>query len=381
MRTEKRVDLAAEIAEKLRYGIAKLTKTEIPLRIEYTLEVLWGQRRYKPQIVKRERLKNKEGWFIILTLPPGLSMTDFRKHHHYFEDATDCYIEMEQHSYSVHMRLYHHKLKTHYPYTFDPSEYPKMALPLPIGWSKKGLKVVDLALIPHLLVAGNTRTGKTTFFLNVIAALLQHRHTIFAGIDIKQLDLPHFSHIFPIATTISEAEALLHGLIKHMYERAQIILQAGCQNIQQYHNKGLDLPYIILLIDELGTLLKTGESRDLLHIILQMSAANGIHVIAATQRPSSTLTEKFGDIKALFDARLCYKVADAVNSTMVLRGSDAAAFLPPQARGRGIWQWEETIEIQTMYLDKDTVLSQLKDHQTTRRLLTYEHSSTRLLPR
>lgn len=113
------------------------------------------------------------------------------------------------------------------------------------------------------------------------------------------------------------------------------------------------MPYIVLIIDEWADLPE--DAQDNLWRLLRMGRFVGVHVIAATQRPSSKVFEKFGDLKAMFLGRICFVVADVINSRMIL-DSDEAAHLPA-IKGRAIYKCGlEKLEVQTLLLEPDEAM-------------------------
>lgn len=108
-----------------------------------------------------------------------------------------------------------------------------------------------------------------------------------------------------------------------------------------------ELPFIVLFVDELAEL-QDEQCQTQLNRILRLGRAAGFCVVCATQRPSSTIFQKFGDSKAMFAATMCFHVRDEINSRMVLDNPRAA--LIANNPGRAIYQWEQELEVQTMFL-------------------------------
>lgn len=352
---------------------------EIPCAIRDTIDILWASRPVKPLIVKARPLESGDGWYIMLALPPSITAAEVRKHTIALEEATAGYITMEHRKHSLHLSVHVTPLPSAAPFVWDATPYAKMALPIPLGYTHAGLKVIDLDTLPHMMAAGVTGSGKTTLYLNIITALLLCRDVWIVGIDLKMVDLPHFREHLPVAQTLPEAQEMLGAVQREMFARLRKLRDAGCQDIKQYRGH---MPRIVLLVDELAELLGDDCCIQTLRRLLQLGRAAGIRVVAAAQRPASTIGERFGDLKAQMDGRLCYRVADSVNSSMVLgKGDDRAAHIPEGLPGRAIWRAGGGVTVQTMWLDKDRALELLTQHVTGGGCYGIIKQSPRLLPR
>ena len=210
-------------------------------------------------------------------------------------------------------------------------------IPLNLGVDSQGrLYRDDLAKLPHLLVAGSTGGGKSTWLNSAIASLMYWRtpeQVRFILSDTKQVEFTHFRgapHLLcePCGSMYQTWEAM-DWLIDQMEARLKTIGCWSCQNITQYHQKNPQhqMPYYILIIDELADILggdKRGEAKIAnakLGRIVQKSRAAGVHVIAATQRPSVNIVA--GSIKANFTARLTFRLPSDADSRTVINGSGA----------------------------------------------------------
>jgi len=196
-------------------------------------------------------------------------------------------------------------------------------LPLALGKTRRGnIMVADLAAMPHLLVAGTTGSGKSVMLHSSICSLLmrrQRRKVFVALIDPKRVEFSHYEGIpqlwAPIAHDAEEALGLLSGLAGEMDRRFGILQRSKCRDITCYRGR---MPYIVLVMDELADLMMTAKKQvqDLVCRLAQKSRACGIHLIAATQRPSADIVT--GIIKANFPSRLSCQVSSATDSRVVL---------------------------------------------------------------
>lgn len=223
-------------------------------------------------------------------------------------------------------------------------------LPLALGKGIDGTaEVVDLADMPHLLIAGTTGAGKSVGINAMILSLL-YRHEAetcrLILIDPKMLELAAYQGIphllTPVITEHEKALSALRWAALEMERRYRLMADTGVRNIDGYRRKfhqqqragssdGLEnLPYIVIIIDEMADLMLTsGRNIEMvLQRLAQMARAAGIHMIVATQRPSVDVIT--GTIKANFPTRISYRVASKFDSRTILNEQGAEMLL-----GRG----------------------------------------------
>jgi S-DNA-T family DNA segregation ATPase FtsK/SpoIIIE len=262
----------------------------------------------------------------------------------------------------------------------------RAALPLALGKDIAGRStVVDLAKMPHLLIAGATGSGKSVCVNTIITSLI-FRHTPrtlrFLMVDPKMVelsmynDLPHLRH--PVVTDNNDAAAVLKWAVLEMERRYALLSVNGVRNLQDFNKRleqgvtiraseaegeegdpdrwiyrGGELPYIVVIIDELADLMMTvqGDVEKPLALLAQKARAIGIHLILATQRPSVNVIT--GLIKANFPSRIAFRVSSKVDSRTILdqNGADALLgngdmlMLPPAS--------SEPVRIQGAYLSTE----------------------------
>ncbi len=220
-------------------------------------------------------------------------------------------------------------------------------LPIALGKTTVGdIFITDLAKMPHLLIAGATGSGKSVGINVIIASLLfkmHPRYLKFLIIDPKKVELAPYRKLInhflavcpdtpdPILTSPEHAIAGLRSVELEMERRYDILAKAGQRNIQDYNRKvrekkiissgeitHRELPYIVVIIDELADLMMTAskEVEEPITRLAQLARAVGIHLVVATQRPSVDVIT--GLIKANFPARIAYQVATKVDSRTIL---------------------------------------------------------------
>jgi S-DNA-T family DNA segregation ATPase FtsK/SpoIIIE len=215
---------------------------------------------------------------------------------------------------------------------------PKSILRLALGKDIAGKPIIaDLAEMPHLLIAGTTGSGKTVCVNSIIMSMLFNaspNELKFLMVDPKMVELAPYNDIphalCPAVTDAKKVSAGLNWVVGEMESRYSQLAKAGARNIKGFNAMGNEMPYIVVIIDELADLMqvsaKTIESA--ITRLAQLSRAVGIHLILATQRPSVDVIT--GVIKANFPARISFKVASKVDSRTVLDMNGAENLL-----GRG----------------------------------------------
>ena len=337
------------IREDMRDFIMSHTGQEIPLAIISTVEAIWAESK-RPQL--HSKRKTNDGWEFVFTLPPGMTFRQFANQEEAFRDAIgDVTTEMlHKDRFSI-LNIITRRIGKRYEYDWNYQPDKKMYLPIPIGYTHNGLYVEDLATIPHVLVAGVTRSGKSNFLHTVVNSLLQLDFPPkVVIIDLKTLEYTYLENKVLLVTQKLDACMALIRLLIEMRNRIEILKAARCVNIFKYNEKYEPMPHVVVIVDELAELDDERAQKDF-ETIAALSAAAGFCIVAATQRPDKETFKHFGRTKGQLLGRLCFRMVDAVNSRIVL-DSDAATKLP-KIKGRAIWRLDEQIEVQVPYLDPE----------------------------
>lgn len=256
----------------------------------------------------------------------------------------------------------------------------KMSLPIALGKKIDNENyIVDLATMPHLLMAGATGQGKSVGINAVLVSLLYKKHPSqlkFVMVDPKKVELSiyktiekHFLAKLPneedaIITDTKKVINTLNALCIEMDNRYELLKEAGTRNIKEYNEKFISrrlnpekghkyLPFIVLVVDEFADLIMTAGKEVEMPIarLAQLARAVGIHLIVATQRPSVNVIT--GTIKANFPARIAFKVSAKVDSRTILDAGGAE-----QLVGRGdmlISHGSELLRLQCAFVDTPEV--------------------------
>ena len=304
----------------------------------------------RPLLINKR--KTSYGWHLTFSLPPGISFASVKAKREYFQDATHSWITFSWNG-ALQMDIQCGSLPTSVPFEWNPDSHPEMALPVPIGISQRGTEVFDLAESPHMLIAGVPGFGKSNFLHVLIHSLLSK--AFICIIDLKRLEFAYLRKYAAVARDESDALIMMKVLNEEMERRIDILEKADVVKIQQFDG---DMPYIVLVIDELAEI-KDDDLLNLIDRIVRLARAVGISVVASTQRPSTKVIS--GDTRAMFAARLCFQVADELNSRMILGETCPLAAYLPGVKGRAIWKFGIIErEVQAMYLPIDEAKKRLK---------------------
>ena len=257
----------------------------------------------------------------------------------------------------------------------------QMELPCAIGKTiTNEVFMFDLAKAPHLLVAGATGQGKSVGLNAIVTSLLYKKHPAelkIVLVDPKKVEFsiynPLINHFLakvpdddadPIITDVTKVVRTLNSLCKLMDTRYDLLKEVGARNIKEYNKKFIErkipprgghgyMPYIVVIIDEFGDLIMTAGKEIELPIarIAQLARAVGIHMVIATQRPTTTIIT--GNIKANFPARIAFKVSAGIDSKTILDRTGAQQLI-----GKGDMLYlggAEPIRVQCAFVDTPEV--------------------------
>lgn len=255
-----------------------------------------------------------------------------------------------------------------------------MELPVAVGKTiSNEVYMFDLAKAPHLLVAGATGMGKSVGLNAIVTSLLYKKHPAelkFVIIDPKKVEFSiyapienHFLAKLPdgddaIITDVKKVVQTLNSLCVEMDTRYDLLKSAGSRNIKEYNKKFIErrlnpekghkyLPYIVVIVDEFGDLIMTAGKEVELPIarIAQLARAVGIHMIIATQRPTTNIIT--GTIKANFPARMAFRTSSMIDSRTILDRPGANQLI---GKGDMLYlQGQDPVRVQCAFVDTPEV--------------------------
>lgn len=261
----------------------------------------------------------------------------------------------------------------------------KYELPIALGKTiTNEMFMVDLAKMPHLLVAGATGQGKSVGLNAIITSLLYKKHPSelkIVMIDPKKVEFSMYNPLLrhflaqtpdsdePVVTDVKKVINTLKSLCQEMDDRYDLLKAARCRNIKEYNEKFCNrhllpteghkyLPYIVVIIDEFGDLIMTAGKEIELPIarIAQLARAVGIHMVIATQSPRATIIT--GKIKANFPARMAFRVSQGIESQTILDRRGANNLI---GRGDMLFQaGSELTRVQCAFVDTPEVVAIVK---------------------
>lgn len=272
-------------------------------------------------------------------------------------------------------------------------KYQETTFDLPIAIGKTitdEVFMVDLAKLPHLLVAGATGQGKSVGLNAIVTSLLYKKHPSqlkLILVDPKKVEFSiysglekHFLAKLPenedaIITDVNKVVQTLNSVCKEMDDRNDLFKKAHVRNIKEYNEKFVNrklnpenghryLPYIVVIIDEFADLIMTAGKEVEMPIarIAQLARAAGIHAIIATQRPAANIIT--GNIKANFPGRMAFRVASQIDSRTILDAPGANQLI-----GRGdllFLQGSDLVRVQCAFIDTpeiEQICSYIGDQQ------------------
>ncbi|PKN93681.1 MAG: cell division protein FtsK [Chloroflexi bacterium HGW-Chloroflexi-7] len=224
----------------------------------------------------------------------------------------------------------------------DSTEFRTMNSPLALALGRNvsgEVVVADLEKMPHLLIAGTTNSGKSVCITAITTCLVMNNSPYdlkLVMLDPKMVELVRFNglpHLLgKVETETERMQAVLRWALAEMDARYRLLADARARNIESYNHKMVQknkpkMPRIVILIDELADLMMSApdQTEHSLIRLAQMARATGMHLVVATQRPSTDVVT--GLIKANFPARISFAVASSIDSRVILDNTGAESLL------------------------------------------------------
>lgn len=287
----------------------------------------------------------------VFTLPDGLDPAEIKRHDWLFRQVFGEHIELAGTSKTFTLNAYTFDAK-HFEYDLEmvKKAVGKLQLPIYVGRSRKGDVAYDMAEHPHLLIAGETGSGKSVQLRSILTTLIKtsgDRLQLYCA-DLKRSEF----HLFrDIAESVDIETAQLHKTLlrikKEFRRRGNLLDKAGLANID-------DLPagerpsYIVLAIDEVALLKKEKDIMEIIEEISAIGRALGVFLILSLQRPDADILD--GKLKNNLTVRMAFRHSDEINSRITL-GSGEAAEIKQSQKGRMAFKLDGIKYVQAPYLD------------------------------
>jgi len=338
---------------------------------------------------------------VMFKLPYGLNYKTIIDKVKYFSDSMIAHVNIENRRGLLMVEVIKGIIPELYRYNFNYIEYIDKCIPIPIGVSVNGIPIiVDLAKVPHIMIGGVTRSGKSILLTGICDALMQNNNVDLFVTDLAMTDFVHLKDYVVFGYNLDSAEIILEYLMQEVEKRRYFLVQNNCVNLIKYNEKNPNnkLNYIVLIIDEFAftsprksddKVTKTRRQRlqSICADLGMISAKTGVHLIIAMQRPSDKLIPM--EIKSNFPCAISFKCVNYGTSMTVLGNTDA--YYLPNIKGRMIFQLgSKQMELQAMLLEQEEAILRLKmfdkkikgdDRYVGEQFQIYEYETKRLLPR
>lgn len=318
-----------------------------------------------PIVIKKKKSGNSTT--LVIHLPEGISQKHFEQKQQELEQALNCKIEFGFNENLI-MKLIRMNLSSEYLYKFEDQDEP---LKIYFGETNSGKFILDLKKAPHVIIAGETDSGKSSGIDEITLSLLLSNHEVEMHlVDFQDVTLGKYEdckRVKSFGKTAEELKAVLDKMGEINEERlklfrsvkSKIFIDKLSKWNKHYPEKAL--PYIVVIVDEFAALAEKGNEElfDQFCTRVSMDRKVGIHYIASMQRPDVNVIA--GRIKANMPTRISYRVTTEVDSKVILDTGGAEEI---KVQGRCLLKYcGEIKEVQTQYIDPDHILGILKKNK------------------
>jgi len=307
---------------------------------------------------------------VMFKLPYGLNFKYIIDRKSYFADSIIAHVNIEKRRGLLMVEVIKGVVPELYRYNFNYAEYMDKSIPIPIGVSVAGMPIiVDLAIVPHIIIGGVTRSGKSILLTGICDAIMQNNNVKLFVTDLAMTDFVHLKDHIVFGYNLDTAEIILECLMQEVERRRYFLVQNNCVNLIEYNEKNPNnkMNYIVLVIDEFAftsprksddkvTKSRRQRLQNICADLGMISAKTGIHLIIAMQRPSDKLIPM--EIKSNFPCAISFKTVNYGTSMTVLGNTDA--YYLPNIKGRMIFQYgSNQMELQAMLLEQKEAIRRL----------------------
>ncbi|CAM4276416.1 cell division protein FtsK [Bacillus manliponensis] len=310
----------------------------------------------------------------VFTIPNGLNPQQLEKKWFCFQQILGTNIKIEGDIKKFVLNVYYSKvgLKPYlYSYSQMKSQLSQHRLPIPVGKDEFGNYLVyDMVEQPHLLIAGETGSGKSSMLRVILATLIQHMSAqklqLYLG-DLKRSEF-HFlnkvEHVVGLYKNRNSLAASLLKLSRELEKRGNLLDETELSHIDEYNKTGNGpLPYIVVCIDEVALLHGDENVMDVLDDIAAAGRALGMFLILSMQRPDAEVLNS--RVKSNLTVRMAFQSADKINSRIILGTEGAEAIDQP---GEMLIKLKKLTRIQAPYLELEKAKKIIKPYQIEKKL-------------
>jgi len=272
-----------------------------------------------PHILRMDVKEEKS--VIVFTVPKGLEPDEFAKKEYVFKQYFGKYIDLNVDIARVILQVYPKGLPKKFAYNYDDVIKTTEGLKLPVvcGQGLEGnIHSFDLVKHPHILVSGETGSGKSSEIRSILTTLIKLKQPnelkLVLG-DLKRSEFHLFKNIKHVESVSHSADELrphLKKVKKEMIKRGNKLDEEGVNSIEELKEK---LPYIVVCIDEVALLKKEADIMDIMEEISSIGRSLGVFIVLSMQRPDAKLLD--GKLKVNLTVRMGFMTADAVNSRII----------------------------------------------------------------
>ncbi|WP_239632976.1 FtsK/SpoIIIE domain-containing protein [Paenibacillus sp. H1-7] len=301
-----------------------------------------------PSVNSHEQFKEHEEY--TFTLPIGLDPERIYKYYWVFKQGFGENIDLIGDTSKFTLKVYNSGIHQ-FDYNLLDIPLDGYRLPIVVGRSREGWEVYDMVDYPHLLVAGETGSGKSTQLRSIISTLILSKHPDELQLylaDMKRSEFHLFrgiEHVQEVVTEVKDLKRVLSFIAEEMQRRGDLCDEHEVSHIDDLPDQ---LPYIILAIDEVALLKKEKACMAMVEDISSIGRALGVFLIVSMQRPDHQVLD--GKLKQNLTARMAFKHADGINSRITI-GCEGAEDIKASERGLMLFKLDGIKRVQGPYLD------------------------------